>query len=145
MTVLDGERVAAKVKQFAAMIQCLTTDYMLKQFVKAEAPITYKKKPAPPQEQTRSKKKRKQQGAAQGQDMPPKTEATEADREAARKKFAAIQEQREPHLRVKVSEENITKFIQANEWYKKRQQEIQDNQNRRNDNLGHFDTFVKEW
>ena len=145
MTVLDGERVAAKVKQFMAMIQCLTTDYMLKQFVKAEAPITYKKKPAPPQEQTRSKKKRKQQGAAQGQDMPPETEATEADREAARKKFAAIQEQREPHLRVKVSDENITKFMQANEWYKKRQQEIQDDQNRRNANLGHFDTFVKEW
>ena len=32
MTVLDGERVAAKVKQFMAMIQGLTTDYMLKQF-----------------------------------------------------------------------------------------------------------------
>ena len=45
MTVFDGERVAAKVKQFMAMIQNFKTDYMLKQFSNAKEPVKYKSKP----------------------------------------------------------------------------------------------------
>ena len=60
-------------------------------------------------------------------------------------KFQQIQNEREPHLKVENNEENVKKFIQANEWYTRKQQDIADNQNRRNENLKYFAEFVHEW
>ena len=71
MTVFDGERVAARVKQFMAMIQGLTTDYMLKQFQKADPPVCYKSKPE----------------SEPGQDIAPKTDLTDAEMQEASRKF----------------------------------------------------------
>ena len=54
MTILDGERVTAKVKQFMLMIENLTTNYLLKLFLKATGDVVYQ-----PPLQAASKNQRK--------------------------------------------------------------------------------------
>ena len=71
MTVFDGERVAAKVKQFMCMIQNLSTDYMLKKFINANEPIKYKAKPK----------------NTPGQDIAPKKEPTDVEKKEISDKF----------------------------------------------------------
>ena len=93
MTVFDGERVAAKVKQFMSMIQNFSTDYMLNKFKDAEQPVAYTAK---------------LETQTDGQDIAPKTEVGDIyDKEAYKKKFQALQDEREPHLQVKPSDENV--------------------------------------
>lgn len=66
MTVCDGERVTAKIKQFMLMIQKLSPDYLLKMFAKAEgSKVNYKKKEKSEEQDKAPVLKQKKQGKEQ--------------------------------------------------------------------------------
>lgn len=103
MTVFDGERITAKIKQFMLMIQMLTPDYMLKRFLKAKGSRVFYKVKAVSQDKPPVPDKIK--------NMPATTQKN------VKEDFQKTQDERGEELKCVPSEDNVQLFYDANELH----------------------------